>query len=459
MKIIMLTAGAARMYCGSCLRDNVLASELKRQGHDVMLLPLYTPTRTDEANVSEPRVFLNGIAVCLDQEASFFRKEHNLLDRLWDAPWMLKVASRTSIRVDPHRLGAMTISMLRGEDGFQLKEIRKLTDWLRTEPAPDVAVLPNSLLIGLARPIRDALRRPLLCTLQGEELFLNQLQDRHRAQAIDLIRAKAEDVDGFIAVSEYSARYWVRELGLPERKMHVVPLGINLEGFDAPRIPSSRFTIGFLARIAPEKGLDTLAEAYILLRRKTDLGPAEVRAAGYLAPEHKNYLRGVNRRLREAGLAHEFHYEGVLDRTQKIEFLRRLDVFSVPCTYDEPKGISLLEAMAAGVPVVQPRRGAFPEIIEKTGGGVLAQPGGPASLADAIYNLWKALGSASELGRKGAAGVREHYSAERMAARALEVCQSVAAVPDELSPRREARVQGRSTPTPKAGGGEPSSVA
>ena len=201
MRILALTAGAARMYCGSCLRDNSLAAELKRQGHDIVLLPLYTPTRTDEPNVSEPKVFLNGISVCLDQEAAFFRKTHKLLDRLWDAPWMLKLASRTSIRVDPHRLGAMTVSMLRGEEGYQLKEIRQLTDWLRGEEPPDIVTLPNSLLIGLARPVREALRRPVCCTLQGEDLFLSQLCEPYRTQALELIRAKIGDVDGFVAVS------------------------------------------------------------------------------------------------------------------------------------------------------------------------------------------------------------------------------------------------------------------
>src|ERR1017187_5306409 len=177
MKILAFTAGAAKMYCGSCLRDNALAAELKRQGHDVILLPLYTPTRTDESNVSEPVVLMNGISVCLDQQAAFFRKTHRLLDRLWDAPWMLKLASQTSIEVDPHLLGGMTVSMLRGEDGFQLKEIRKLSDWLRHETPPDLVTLPNSLLIGLARPVREALHRPVrqalhrpvCCTLQGEE--------------------------------------------------------------------------------------------------------------------------------------------------------------------------------------------------------------------------------------------------------------------------------------------------
>ena len=416
------------MYCGSCLRDNALAAELKRLGHDVLLQPLYTPTRTDEPNVSAPVVFLNGISVCLDQEAAFFRKTHKLLDLLWDAPWMLKLASQTSIRVDPHRLGAMTVSMLRGEDGFQRKEIRKFTDWLRVEPPPDIVTLPNSLLIGLARPIRQAVNRPVCCTLQGEELFLNQLLEPYRTQAIELIRTKTSDVDGFIAVSEFSAGYWRRELSIPDRNMHVVPLGINLDGYDAaPRPSGAPFTVGFFARVAPEKGLHLLADAYIRLRRDTDFGGTALRAAGYLAPEHRGYLRAVKRRMNEAGLAGEFHYEGALDRLRKIEFLRGLNVLSVPSDYDEPKGIFLLEAMAAGVPVAQPRRGAFPEILEKTGGGVLVEPGDARSLADGIYGLWKSPEFAAGLGSMGARGVREHYSVTRMAARALEVFQAVAA--------------------------------
>ena len=127
MKILAFTAGAARMYCGSCLRDNALAAELMRQGHDVILLPLYTPTRTDEANVSDSRVFMNGITVYLEQQSAFFRKTRWLLDRLWDAPWLMRLAAKSSIAVDPRVLGEMTVSMLRGEDGYQRKDIAKLT--------------------------------------------------------------------------------------------------------------------------------------------------------------------------------------------------------------------------------------------------------------------------------------------------------------------------------------------
>ena len=416
------------MYCGGCLRDNALAAELKRQGHDIILLPLYTPTRTDESNVSEPLVFMNGISVCLDQQAAFFRKTHRLLDRLWDSPWMLKLASRTSIEVDPHMLGGMTVSMLRGEDGFQVKEIRKLSAWLRHEAAEDLVTLPNCLLIGLARPIREALNRPVCCTLQGEELFLSQLQEPYRTQAWDLIRSKIHDVDGFVAVSRYSAGYWMRELGIPENQMHVVPLGINLEGYHVvDRVAHEPFRVGYLARVAPEKGLHMLAASYQRLRRETDFGGAVLEVAGYLAPEHRAYLHGVERKMKDAGLEAEFLYRGELDRAHKIEFLSRLDVFSVPSTYDEPKGISVLEAMASGVAVVQPRRGAFPEILDKIGGGILVDPDDPSSLADAIYRLWKDPAERAELGRRGAEGIRLHGSVAQMAERALEVYRSMVA--------------------------------
>jgi len=138
-------------------------------------------------------------------------------------------------------------------------------------------------------------------------------------------------------------------------------------------------------------------------------------AAGYLAPEHQGYLDGAIRLLREAGLESEFEYRGEVDRSQKIAFLQGLDVLSVPATYNEPKGIFLLEAMANGVPVVQPRRGAFPEIIEKTGGGLIVEADDPDALADGLLALWRDPARAAALGAAGAAGVREHYTAGRMA--------------------------------------------
>jgi glycosyltransferase involved in cell wall biosynthesis len=422
VKILFVTAGAAGMYCGSCLRDNALAAELKARGHDVVLVPLYTPTLTDEPNVSESRVFFNGISVYLQQHASFFRSAPALLDKVLDAGWLIKAASSGSIATEPASLGEMTISMLKGEEGFQRKEFDKLLDWLSSETPPDVVQLPNALLDSLAPPLKRELKRPIHCTLQGEDLFLGGLSAAHRATALDLIRRNAEHVDRFTAVSQYYASFMAHYLSIPAAKIDVVPLGINLSGF-APREESATrpFTVGYLARIAPEKGLHALCDAYTRFRRLPGVDRARLEVAGYLAPDQQSYLKEAERRMTGAGLGAEFHYRGSIDRESKIAFLRGLDAFSVPTTYVEPKGLFLLEAMACGVPVVQPRHGAFPEMLAKTSGGLLADPGDADSLADGLYQLWKDPQLRAECGRRGREGVREHYSVGRSADRMLEV--------------------------------------
>jgi len=204
----------------------------------------------------------------------------------------------------------------------------------------------------------------------------------------------------------------------------VVPLGINPQGFELrEQKRDGPFTVGFLARVAPEKGLHVLAEAYRLIRK--ELPDARLEIAGYMAPDCKPYLAEVEKHLDEAGLGSEVQYHGVLDRAGKIAFLRKLDVMSVPATYDEPKGVSLLEAMACGVPLVQPRRGAFTEIVESTGGGILVQPDDPADLAAGILKIARDRKLAEELGANGFRGVREHYSAAHMADRLLAAYESV----------------------------------
>ena len=411
------------MYCGSCLRDNALASELLRQGHEVTLQPLYTPPLTDEPSVSSEKVFFGGISVYLEQHSAIFRHTPRWLDKLWDSSFALKAASKSSIPVDPDSLSELTISILKGEHGNQRKEIGKLTDWLKTEEPPDVIDMQNSMLIGLAKPVKEATGSPVCCTLQGEDLFLDGMREPHRSQAIGLIRQHAEFVDAFIAVSDYYADFMADYLSIPRSKIRVVPLGINLSEYHAkPPTPlQSRFRVGYFARIAPEKGLHVLAEAYRLLRQREDFPPARLEAAGYLAPEHRPYLEKIERELREAGLADEFHYHGALEREAKLNFFQNVDVISVPTTYAEAKGLSVLEAMASGVPVVQPRHGSFTEMIERTNGGLLFEPQNAAALADAIYSLWKNPEFANDLARQGAASVRQQYSVAQMAERALNV--------------------------------------
>jgi glycosyltransferase involved in cell wall biosynthesis len=422
MRVLAITAGAGGMYCGSCLRDNALATEMMARGHDVSLLPIYTPTLTDEANVSGDQVLFGGISVYLQQHVPLLRRTPRILDRIWDAAPVIRAFASRSSAVDPQFLGELTVSTLRGEQGFQAKEVGKLVDWLKRQPRFDVIVLPNSMLIGLAAPMRRAVGGPILCTLQGEDLFLDGLDEPYKSESLELIRRQVPEVDGFIAVSRYYADFMARHLGIPREKIDVVPLGITLDGHGAERpVRDGPFTIGYFARIAPEKSLDILAEAYRILRQDKGLPPSRLVAAGYMSPEHRPYLAQIEGRLREWQLQGEFRYHGTLDRAAKIRFLRDLDVLSVPSRYLEPKGLYLLEAMANGVPVVQPRHGAFPEMIEATGGGLLFEPGRPESLADAILSLWRDQGQAREMGQRGALGVARQYGAAHMALNTVEV--------------------------------------
>jgi len=427
MRLLSITAGAADMYCGSCLRDNALATELMRRGHDVVLMPVYTPTRTDEPNVSQRTVLFGGISVYLEQNVPLFRHTPRLLDWLWDRPAVLRLAARRSIKTDPRWLGEMTVSMLEGERGHQAKEFAKLVDWLQTVPPPDIVMLPNAMLAGMAPPIKRALNRPVVCTMQGEDLFLEGLSEAHRRAALDLIRRHAASIDVFVAVSEFYARAMPAYLGVPADKVRVVPLGINPDGYaPAGARPPRPFTVGYFARVAPEKGLHLLAEAYRRLRQRGAPADARLEVAGYVSAEHRPYLAEVERRMEEWGLGGEFRYRGVLDRPQKIAFLQGLDVLSVPATYDEPKGLFLFEAMACGVPVVQPRRGAFPEVLERTGGGLLVEPDDPDALAAGIAELAADPACARALGQAGREGVLRHHHVSVMADRALEVMEDVA---------------------------------
>lgn len=427
MKLLYLTAGAADMYCGSCLRDNAMAAALEARGHDVLLAPVYTPTRTDERNVSDPHVLFGGVSVYLQQQVPLFRHTPAFLDRIWDSRPALRLASKRQLKVDPAQLGALTVSMLRGAEGNHRKEFNKMLEWLRREPRFDAVNLPFTLLIGLAKPLRDALRAPIVCTLQGEELFLDNLRDPWKSEALDLIRRAVTLVDLFLAVSRDYVDAMAKYFRIDRGRIRVVPIGIRAVDFAVrpPRM-APPFTVGFFGRIAPEKGLKVLADAFVRLRTRPGAPAARLLAGGYMLNEHRPYMTEVERVLVDAGLRQDFEYAGAPDRAGKMALLARMDVFSMPATYDEPKGLSILEAMASGVPVVLPRRGAFPEIVERTGGGLIVPAGDPEALADGLLSLLTDRSRAAALGEAAAAGVRREYSVDSMAAAAEAVYREVA---------------------------------
>jgi len=385
-----------------------------------MFIPLYTPTRTDEENQSAGSpVLFGGISVYLQQQSALFRHTPWLLDRLWDSRWALRAAARRSLAVDPKFLGAMAVSMLEGEEGAIAKEFLKLQDWLMHQDRPEVIQLPNTLLISLASSIRRIYDGPLCCTLQGEDLFLRGLPEPYRSRSLHLIRQHMHSVDAFVSVSVAYADEMSSLLAIPREKVHIVPLGVEAANYALAPRRAEPWTLGYLARIAPEKGLHLLAEAWRRFRSMHQ-GPARVIAAGYLAPEHHAYLDAVRQQLGE-----EFAYHGEPDQAGKSRFLASLDAFCVPAAYDEPKGIYVLEAMAAGVPVVAPARGALKEHVETTGGGIAVTPDDPDALARALLQLREDGKLSGTLARQGYDGVRRHYSLRAMAERTLALYGSL----------------------------------
>ncbi len=307
MRIAYLAAGAAGMYCGSCLHDNTLAAELLRQGEDVVLVPIYTPIRTDEQDVSQPRVFFGGINVYLQQKWPVFRRTPRWLDKLWDHPALLRLVTGRASSVDPADLGDLTVSMLRGEEGNQLKELEKLVDWLIDEVRPDVVHLSNSMMLGLARMIAERCGPPVICSLSGEDIFLEKLKPPHYEQARQLLRERAGDVQAFVALNNYFADFMSDYLAVPRERVHVIPHGLNLEGHglvqDRAKSPAAPHRVGYLARICHDKGLHLLVEACELLTERSGVPPVEVHAAGYLGASDRGYLAEIERRTVSGKLA------------------------------------------------------------------------------------------------------------------------------------------------------------
>ena len=284
MRIAYISPGAAGMYCGTCIHGNTLAAALLRKGHDVALMPTYTPLRTDEADVSIDQMFYGGINVYLQQKIPFFRHTPRVVDRLLNNRTLLKWIAQLGSSTDARELGALTVSVLKGEEGHQNKELAKLIEWLSQSYKPDVVHLSLSLFIGFAREIKRVLGVPVFCSVQGEDLFFDELVEPYRSETLNLITRKAADVDGFIANSEYYADYMSELLQISRDKFHVVRLGINLKDHGQRKKNDNEgpFVIGYLARVCPEKGLHLLVEAFRLLRKK--LGPGKIRleVAGFL---------------------------------------------------------------------------------------------------------------------------------------------------------------------------------
>jgi glycosyltransferase involved in cell wall biosynthesis len=413
MRLVHLTAGTGSFFCGTCLRDHALVKALRRLGHDALLVPLYLPLVLDDSgSPQESPLFFGGINVYLQQKSGFFRHAPQWLDKLLDAPVLLRQAGRKAGMTNPRELGKMTLSMIEGEHGRQVKELDKLVAWL-VEQKPDVVCLSNSLLIGVARRVREALRVPIICSLQGEDAFLDFLPEPYRERCWQLVQERAAEVDRFVAPSRYYKALMQERLRLAAEKVDVIYNGIDLDGFAPAATPPKFPTVGFLARMCRDKGLDTLVDAFIKLAPRVP--QARLKIGGTKTDADRAFVNDLTNKLVQAGIANAVKFLPNLTHAEKQQFLRGLTVLSVPTPSGEAFGLFVLESLASGVPVVQPNNGAFPELIELTGGGVLYAQGETDSLADALEKMLLDPAKAAELGRRGREIVNTRFTSDAMA--------------------------------------------
>jgi len=328
----------------------------------------------------------------------------------------------------PEKLAGLTQSVLEGEDGPASKELDRLVQFLRDTVKPQVVSLPNLMFIGMARTFHRALGVPVVCEMTGEDIFLDAMQEADRARLRDLIRARTGDVARFVATSEYYADRMAEYLAISREEIDVVYTGLSaayLQDAREQKRTDDAPTIGYLARICPEKGIERLVDALEVLRKMPGMQNVQVKAAGYLGQRDHKWFAALQQRIGNAGLSEAFHYLGEVDLQAKIQMLDSLDVFTVPTAYPEAKGIYVLEAMARGVPVVQPAHGSFPELIEQTGGGMLVPPGDATALAKALAGLLRDRDKCHALGRAGRTAVEAAFTGDHMAANMLEVFWSV----------------------------------
>ena len=430
MQIIQVTPGAGGMYCGNCFRDNALVAEFRRQGHEVLMIPLYLPMTLDEEDQSSGiPVFFSGINVYLEQKLPLLGKMPSWLHKQLASPALLKWASGRAAKTRAADLGELTLSMIKGEEGKQLREIEELVNYLRNHQLPDVISLSNALLVGMARRLKRDLNVPVVCTLQGEDSFLDSLPESHRQKTWDVLSERCSDVDLFIAPSQYFADLMGRRLKIPAEKMMIVHNGIQLEGWTAGNQQPNPPVLGFFARMCKEKGLDTVVDAFILLKKRDRVKNLKLHVGGAMGPSDEPLVNELKLRLQGNGVLGDATFFSNLSKEQKQQFFRRISVMSVPAMYSEAFGLYLLEAWAAGVPVVQPPAASFPELVAATGGGLIARSATPEALVEGIEDLLMDEQKRRSMSRSARTAMEERFTAETMARNISEAFTRVVRAP------------------------------
>lgn len=425
MQIVHIVPGSGgSFYCGNCLRDSKYLRGLKEAGVEVVKVPMYLPIFADEHDLEKVPVFYGAISLYLRHSYKIMRKAPRWLDKVFNSSPALKLAAGMAGSTNPKGLEDMTISMLLGETGGQNAELDHLVEWLKNHCHADVIHISNALLLGLAKKLKKELGVKIVCSLQDEDVWVDAMDEPFRTRTWNLMKERAEDVDGFFAVSSYYAGQMKKWLDIPDHKLITSHITVDPDEYSFTDIDQKPLNIGYISRLCESNGLGILVDAFIHFKKDPAWKAVNLVITGGYTGDDEAYIKSIKKKIVLAGLqdAVEFHADF---EDGRHDFFRKVSILSVPVLGGEAFGLYLLESMASGVPVVQPSLGAFPEIIEKSGGGVVYQPNTPAMLAKAWANTMSEKEKLKKLSIAARAGVEAHFNIHKKSAELVKIYSSI----------------------------------
>lgn len=425
MKVVYIVPGfGGSFYCQNCISSLNLVNSLREQDHEAVLVPMYMPLRMDMPVEPDAPIFYGAINIYLEEKFPFLRHMPLWVENIFNSKILLNWVTKNSASTSPAGLEEMTISVMKGEDGIHKAELEHLVRWLKDSVCPDVIHLSNALLIGIAVRIKKELNIPVFCNLDDENFWLDNMREPYSSIGWDLIREGANTIDGFISASRFYSELVRKKIDIPAEKIHVIPKGVFLKKF-VPGTPSfDPPVIGFLSRMAESRGLGILVDAFILLKEDGTHQDLKLRISGGMAPQDKKFIRMIKKKLKRKGLYGDVEIDPYLYQKDINKFYESLTVTSVPVPGGEAFGTFMLESMASGIPVVQPKAGGYPEIISNTGGGIVYEENTYENLAEVLSGLLNDPGKIIQMSHQGLDSIYKHYSAQKITGDLLKIYKS-----------------------------------
>ena len=427
MKIINIVPGfGGTFYCGNCLRDSGFTQALKDAGHEAHTLPIYLPLFTGQMqNENDTPVFYGAVNIYLKQNYRIFRHMPEWLYRFFNSPPILRLAASKAGSTRAHGLEEMTLSMLQGHEGYQQEELQMLIDYLRDHEKPDVVHLSNALLLGLAYKIKNELGKPVVCSLQDEDVWVDAMYPQYRQKVWDMMAEKGKDVDAFISVSDFFSDVMRDKMRIPDSKLHTIHVGIDPENYTYHEPEIENPIIGYLSRMNEENGFTVFIDAFIQLRKNPKFSNVKLRVSGGSTGDDKRFIKKQIKKLKKNNLEHNIEFVEDYSKAALDSFFSGLTLMSVPVLKGEAFGLYQLESLASGIPLVQPALGAFPEIITTTGGGVVYEPNNPEALAAKWREVLLQPEKIKDMGRSGHTAIAEKFNLAKLTQKVIDVYSAI----------------------------------